>query len=370
MIMLNLTLKNLEIIWICLISISEIIAAQIPCNGSVLLWSKRYNEVAYATTHNGQSFKKSLVHNQDKTITQQLEAGIRAIKMPLWYGCDEQGNRVVCACHGMSKSLLYTMNEQQIVERIPCIWRAQAKKILDDVSPAITATRNALRVAYGEDDGQQGLIPFPHGMFDPACQSFKKICAEVRAFLDTHPYEIITFVLEDFTDNIPLIASDIQESGLFKYVHTQHRDRPWPTLGKLVATGKRMIIFVRSNDTAHYSRYPWIAPLWDYAWDTRFNFSRLADFRHDQVPNRGKESFGQRHSGPQNKLFIVYHFITPFVGGSKKWAKRANRISVLKSRLNKLAQQTGHIPNFVQVDFFEYPNNDIFKVINSLNGIA
>ena len=84
---------------------------------------------------------------------------------------------------------------------------------------------------------------------------------------------------------------------------------------------KRMIIFVRSNDTAHYNCYPWICPLWDYAWDTRFNFSRIGDFKYDKVPNRGKEAFEQRHSGPKNKLFIVYHFITPFAGGAKNGQK-------------------------------------------------
>lgn len=357
------------IVSLCLIQIHVGAVVRIACNGSPLLYSKRYNEVAYATTHNGQSYKKSMVQNQDKTITEQLEAGIRAIKIPLWYGCDEKGNKIVCACHGMSKSLLYCMYERQLIEHIPFFLRAQAKKILDNAAPAITAMRDALRLVYGEHDGTEALIPFPHGMFDPACQPFKNICMEVSAFLENHPHEIVTFILEDFTDNLSLIASDIQKSGLYRYVHTQNIQRPWPTLGALVRSGKRMIIFVRSNDKAQ-SCYPWLAPLWDFAWDTQFSFKRIADFKYDQIPNRGNESFEQRDKGSKNKLFIVYHFITPFAGGSKKWALRANRTSVLKGRLNKLESQTGHIPNFVQVDFFEYPHNDIFKVINSLNGIA
>ena len=173
----NLLLKNL-ISWpLILMPVSAGAVARIACNGSITLSTKRYNEVAYATTHNGQSFKKSLVHNQDKTIMQQLEAGIRAIKIPLWYGSDESGNKVISACHGISKSLLYCMYEQKIVKQVPCIWRTQAKKLLDVAAPAIAAMRDALRLAYGECDGQQGLIPFAHGMFDPACQPFKHICA-------------------------------------------------------------------------------------------------------------------------------------------------------------------------------------------------
>lgn len=342
----------------------------IACNGSVKLACKRYNEVAYATTHNGQSFKESLVQNQDKTITEQLEAGIRALKIPLWYGCDSQGNKIICACHGMSKSLLYYMYEEHIVEHVPCIFKSKAKKIVHDVAPAMKALREALRVAYGEHDGQQGLIPFPHGMFDPACERFKNICTEVKTFLDSHPHEIVTLILEDFTHNISLVAADIQESGLLPYVHIQQQDKPWPTLAAMVNSDKRMVIFVHTQDEVGLRQYPLLCPLWDYVWDTRFSFSRMADFKYDVVPNRGKQAFEQRNALPQNKLFIVYHFITPFAGGSKKWAMKVNKRAVLKQRLSKLTKQTGHMPNFVQVDFFEYPHNDIFKIINDLNGIA
>ncbi len=338
---------------------------QFACNGSPLLASRRYNEVAYATTHNGQSYKNSLVQNQDRTITEQLEAGIRAIKIPLWY----DAQNCLCACHGMSKLLFDSMHEQALLDQIPIFFRSKARKFLDTVRPAITVMQDALHVAYGNNDGQQGLIPFPHGMFDPACQPFKNICVEVRKFLETHSHEIVTFILENFTDNLALIAADIQESGLLDYVHTQDIQKPWPTLRELVRSQKRMIIFVSSGDKGRFLEYPWLMSLWDFAWDTRFNFTRIADFAYDCLPNRGKNAYEQRASVPHNKLFIVYHFITPFAGGSKSWAKRVNRVSVLKKRLQKLAQKTGHIPNFVQVDFFEYPHNDIFKVINCLNGV-
>jgi hypothetical protein len=342
----------------------------IVCNGSAKLAEKRYNEVAYATTHNGQSFKRSLVQNQDKTITEQLEAGIRALKIPLWYGCDDKGNKIVCACHGMSKSLLYYLYEEDLVEHVPYIFKSKVKKVVSEIAPAMKALREALLLAYGEQDSQQGLIPFPHGMFDPACDRFKNICIEIKRFLDAHPCEIVTLIVEDFTNNMPLVAADIQESGLFSYAHRQQEDKPWPTLAAMVKANKRMVIFVRTQDEVRLRQYPWLSPLWNYAWDTRFSFKRMAEFKYDVVPNRGAKSFEQRNTMPYNKLFIVYHFITPFVGGNKKWAMKVNKGSVLKRRLSKLVQQTGHIPNFVQVDFFEYPHNDIFKIINELNGIV
>jgi hypothetical protein len=342
----------------------------VMCDISFPLSGKRYNEVAYATTHNGQSYKKSMVHNQDKTITEQLNAGIRAIKIPLWYGTDEQKKPCICACHGVSKSLLLNIPEQKIIEQVPSIFRDYVQHLINDVRPALQVVQDALRMAYGATDDSYGISSFPHGMFDPACQPFKNICNEVALFLRDHRQEIITLILEDFTENIDLIASDITSSKLNAYIHTQDIQKPWPTLGELVDSDKRLIILICSKNYDRIKEFPWLCPLWDFAWDTQFSFKCFADMRRDSVPNRGKEAFNTRNEYPKNKLFIVYHFITPFVGGDIRWAKRINKYSILKNRLEKLTRMTGHIPNFVQVDFFEYPHNDIFRVINSFNGIA
>jgi len=353
-----------------LISMCCTVCIYIMCNASFPLSTKRYNEVAYATTHNGQSYKKSIIHNQDKTITEQLNAGIRAIKIPLWYGADEQKKTCICACHGISKSLLLNIPEQKIIEQVPLIFREYVQHLINDVRPALQVIQDALRITYGATDDMCGILNFPHGILDPACQPFKNICNEVALFLRNHRQEIVTLILEDFTENIDLIASDISSSELSKYIHTQDIQKPWPTLGELVDSDKRLVILLSSKNYDRIKQYPWLSPLWDFAWDTQFSFKSFAEMRHESVPNRGKEAFSMRHEGPKNKLFIVYHFVTPFVGGDIRWARRINRYSILKKRLEKLAHMTSHIPNFVQVDFFEHPNNDIFRVINSLNGIA
>lgn len=339
------------------------------CNGSARLAHKKYNDVVYAASHNGQSYLPSPVQNQDRTVTQQLEAGIRAIKIPVWYDVDKNGQTIACACHGVSKEILQNIYLGKFTEKIPAIFRPFVKKMMGNLKPFDKLVSDALNVAYGQSDHDRGVIQFKHCIFDPAQKPLQELLAEIRAFVDRHPLEVITIILEDFMGNLPLIAGACITSGLVKYLHVQDKKQPWPTLEQMVITGKRAVIFVKSTEDQPYHVYPWLHYLWDFAFDTEWDFKSLSDMRCDTVPKRGKASFEARNESPRNKLFIVYHFITPLAGGSKRWASRVNKKFVLKNRLDRLARQTGHIPNFVQVDFFEYPYNDIFVVVNELNGI-
>lgn len=338
-------------------------------NGSARLASKRYNEVVYATSHNGQSFLPSMVQNQDRSITEQLEAGIRAFKIPVWYDVDDSGVPTPCACHGISKEIFRNMYLGKFIDKVPMIFRPFVKKIMQDLKPAEKLLADALEVAYGQSDYEHGIIPFKHCVFDPSKVALSELLLEIRAYVDRHPLEIITLILEDYTGNLPLIAGACMTSGIIRYVHVQEIQEPWPTLAQMIQAGKRVVIFIKSKDDAPYHLYPWLHYVWNYAFDTEWDFKSLTDMHSEKVPKRGLEAYNQRNAFPRNKLFIAYHFITPLSGGSKWWASRVNKKFVLKSRLDRLQKETGHIVNFVQVDFFEYPHNDIFVVVNELNGI-
>lgn len=338
-------------------------------HASTKLIHKRYNEIAYPTAHNAQSYKESIVQNQDLSIPEQLEAGIRAFKLPVWYDCDDKGCYYACVCHGLSKELMYSLTEAQILDRVPYLMRSGVKNVLQQLKPMVPMLTDALALAYGQSDQESGMLPFCHRMFDPAAVPLQTICDQIAAFLKKYPREIITLILEDFTYNLPLLAYAFEKTGLIKFAHTQNISQPWPTLAAMIGSNKRLVIFLRSSDNAPYKKFPWMNPLWEYAWDTQWQFSRARDFLKDKIPNRGEKAYELRTADPHNKIFIVYHFITPFAGGSKKWACRVNRARVLKWRLQELQKKTGHIPNFIQVDFFQYPHNDIFRVINEINGV-
>lgn len=68
----------------------KLFCAESQCNGSNTLCTKRYNEVAYLTTHNAYNSKQDgfKFPNQELNITKQLKAGVRALMLDVY---DESG---------------------------------------------------------------------------------------------------------------------------------------------------------------------------------------------------------------------------------------------------------------------------------------
>lgn len=53
------------------------------CNRYDSLCNKRFNEFCQINAHNGSSYKPSSVQDQDRTLTQQMQDGIRSTKLPI-----------------------------------------------------------------------------------------------------------------------------------------------------------------------------------------------------------------------------------------------------------------------------------------------
>ena len=343
----------------------------VRCNGYQELATRRYNKVAYAAAHNGQSHKESDVHNQDQDLFQQLKSGIRAIKIHIWYDKDAEGKSVPFVCHGIDKKYLYELPADKIVEQVPFFYKPFASALLEKIEPVKHIFFDAFEAAYGKDNAT-GLIQFNHCVLDPAARPLKVALSEIKTFLDAHPHEVVTVILEDHTKNLDSIAADFAATQLDQYVHTQDVNVLWPTLQEMIQANKRLVVFLHGEEKLPYEKYPWMHYLWNFAWDTRWEFKNAQDFTDeslDIMPNRGKEAFSKKMV-PDNKIFIVHHFLTEQFGGSKQGAKKVNKKQVIKSRIERLARQANHIPNIIQVDFFQYPNNDIFDMVNELNGVG
>ena len=274
----GLVMKSLGILVIsfCMFGTSLGKGAQAPllCNGYSELCNRPYNKVAYAATHNGQSHIESDVHNQDIDVAQQLHSGIRAIKIHVWYNQDEQGKAIPFVCHGIDKEYLYNAPMEKFFEQVPVFYRPFAKALMEKLEPMKGIVMNAFEAAYGHDNST-GLIPFNHCALDPARRPLVKLLADVRAFLDTHPHEVVTLIVEDHTSNLDLIAADFKNSGLLSYAHTQLLNAPWPTLGQMIKDNKRVVVLLHGQRILEYAKYPWMHYIWTYAWDTPWQFKTL-----------------------------------------------------------------------------------------------
>ena len=337
------------------------------------LLNKRFNEVSFAATHNGQSHEESAVQNQILTLTEQFEQGIRATKIHVWYDKDEKGNCIPFVCHGVTKDMLDGSYLEKVVDKVPRVFQGWARDALKELEPINILVRDACKAAYGDGDGSQGVIQFRHCILDPSRRPLATLLGEVKQFLVTHPQEILTVIVEDHTNNLDQIATDFKVHGLDAFAHTQDIAKEWPTLREMVKSGKRLVILFHGKEDLDYKKYPWLHPIWLFAWDTAWEFqdpSHLNDPKKDIMPKRGQQAYTDRHKGVRNKLFIVHHFVTPLAGGCKKSARKINKKSFLQNRLERLTKSAGQKPNIVQIDFFEHPQHDILDVVCELNGVA
>lgn len=185
------------------------------CNGAVELCARRYDEVAYPTTHNafaaiseGWTFA-----NQTPGIAQQLEDGVRGLMLDVWNF--PAGSHDTWLCHGTC---------------------------------------------------QLGATP---GLREPLVDGLVRI----RTFLDAHPAEVVTLILESYVTAADF-AQAFAASGLLAYAHSHTIGAAWPTLQQMIDAGTRVVVLTDSGGGA----FPWYLPVFTLAFETDFDNQVPADF--------------------------------------------------------------------------------------------
>jgi hypothetical protein len=162
------------------------------CMGAEALCARRYDQVFVAGAHNA---NVSLAYgfpignaNQSRSLTQQLEDGIRHLDLDVDYCLPGQGSGEVCLCHG------------------------------DD-----TCLVSGFRASLGLD--------------------------ELRGWLDAHPSEVLTLNFESYVDYDDLVA-ELTDAGVdadaYRVPHLGENASldPWPySLGNMARRHDRVVIF-------------------------------------------------------------------------------------------------------------------------------
>jgi hypothetical protein len=312
-------------------------ANEISCNGSPKFCSRPYNEMTFLMSHNGQSYKRnwlltflpgSNIHNQTENLEIQLQDGVRAVKMPV-----HQSQGVTYVCHGMGKNL------RKALQRKGCekLWFLSqlCNRWMSDIDPC---------------------------SIDPAAISLVETLGILRSFLEKHPNEIFTFFLEDDASDLNALQVAFEKAGLLPMMHSQDQKAPWPTLLQMIQSGKRLVVFVnREKDLQgkELSNFPKLNSTQYFVWSSPFHFENISQLASDdpQSADVGRLPSKDWNQPPRNKLWLLQHFITPFIAGNEKLAEEANRIDHLKMRTAKYQRVIGSPPNFVSVDFYQLPMN-------------
>ncbi|MGB8330316.1 MAG: PI-PLC domain-containing protein [Polyangiales bacterium] len=176
--------------------------------------------------------------------------------------------------------------------------------------------------------------------------------AEITAFLEANPDEIVSIIFENYITHSQT-AEAFDESGLIDFVYAHELGEPWPTLSELIAADTRLVVFQEKEPQD--PEFPWLMNIWDNAWETPFSFSSPEDLVCDA--NRGN---------PANPLFLLNHFLTGIVGGSAELAEMINYNPLFIDRARQCQDEGNALPNFVAVDFYDI--GDLFEVVDALNG--
>lgn len=173
---------------------------------------------------------------------------------------------------------------------------------------------------------------------------------DIHKFLDEHPYEVLTFVIQDAISPAQTEQA-FKTAGLIDMVYVHEPGTAWPTLYDMIVSGKRIVA------SAEFAGPPpaWYHHFWDIAWDTPYTFAKPEDFTC--APNRGTKG---------NDLFLVNHWLSDPLSTPDR-AKVANEYNLLSSRVKQCRTEGGQIPNFVAVDFYDI--GALFQVVNELNGL-
>jgi hypothetical protein len=304
------------------------------CNGHAELCSRRYEEVAFPATHNAMAAADEpgwFFAEQPDGMVSQLQHGIRVLLIDSWYGQQTSRRGVVA-------------NTDE--ERAAAIREVQRTVGRD-------AVQSALRLRDAFNLRPRGPVrPYLcHGLCELGSTPWLPAMEDVAAWVRSHPRDVVTFFIQDEVSPADT-AQVIRRAGLRPFVHEQRPGEPWPTLGSMITSGRRVVLLMEREGGGR--SYPWLLDGFKWVQDTPFLFRNPAAF--SCAPNRGR---------PDAALFLVNHWITDKVREVSN-ARRVNSRDVLLPRLRECEAERDQLPNFVAVDF--YDRGDLFDVVDTLNG--
>ncbi len=303
------------------------------CNGHRELCDRPYDEVAFAATHNSMTAADEdwYLPEQPTGIVRQLDDGIRVFLIDSWYGQATGHPSVVATAEG---------------SKVAALAEAEATYGPDVVKSALRLRDAASLTPTGP------RIPYLcHSMCELGAVRWDTQMTGVQRWLAAHPREVVTFFIQD--EVTPADTNVVfQTAGLLPYVHTQRHGEPWPTLGQMIDSRRRVVVLMENHGGG--TRYPWLLQGFDWVQDTPFENAKLTDM-----------SCRLERGSPDNPILLVNHWLDG-IRSLVTDARTVNTKGVLLPELRRCERERGQLPNFVAVNF--YDQGDLVSVVDTLNG--
>lgn len=226
----------------------------------------------------------------------------------------------------------------------------------------------------------------------------------VRQWIDAHPYDVVTILLvnSDFVDvnlcempkllqecwhltNLPIDVDPIQNAGLGPYLYLppkvpMHRE-DWPTLGDMILTNKRVVVFMDYN--ANQTQVPYILDEFSQMWETPYsptdiNFPctqqrppGLNSVQQNLVPYLANHNLNlQVNLGSESILIPQYNALDQV--NSVNGVGSNGSVGSLGAMAENCTATWGRAPAWLLVDFYEDGNSmgSVFEVAAKLNNVT
>ena len=181
-------------------------------------------------------------------------------------------------------------------------------------------------------------------------RSLVDVLRDIKLFMDCHPAEVVTLILEAHIDEETTRLA-FEQAELMSYLDMQPTgSQTWPTLETMIRSGRRLVVFTESNAAT----LPWHHRAYDFMWDTDYSNRMPSDFSCDVL--RGSRDHG---------LFLMNHFLTNPVA-SAELSEMVNHNPLLLDRARQCQTESGFLPNFIALDFVD--RGDLVETTEMLNG--
>jgi hypothetical protein len=311
------------------------------CNGYVALCSRPLNDVALAATHNSMAsvtVPRWLFGQQDGTIADQLDEGIRGLLIDTYYGFPSRGG------------------VQTDLESLP----KREVAIRELGKPAVDAALRIRSRLGRQRTGPRGIY-LCHGFCEIGSVSLDSALADLRAFLVSHPAEVVMVINQDEGVSPGDIDRAFRKAGLLDLVYRGPLG-PFPTLRSMIDSNQRLVVMAE-NDAG---TVPWYHLAYASALqETPFRFTSAGALTD---PSRVDASC-RPHRGPASApLFLLNHWVDTTPAPRPSLAAEVNARAALLGRAERCQSIRHRLPNLVAVDF--YRRGDVLGVVNILNGVS
>jgi len=304
------------------------------CNGHVELCDRTYDQVAFPATHNSMSAADGrgwFLAEQPTGVMGQLRDGIRVFLIDSWPGQTTAQPGIIA-------------NSQASRQRALDQARADFGQGVVD---SATRLRDSLNLTpRGE------VEPYLcHALCELGSTEWVPLMRQVKTWMDTHPREVVTFFIQDEVSPKDT-AKVFEQAGLMPFIHQQKAGQPWPTLGQMIDSGRRLVVL---HEHVVDPAVPWILDGKTWVQDTPYAFHSVKDFSCELF--RGEKS---------SPLFLVNHWLSNPRSRIAD-AEVVNAQAVLLPRLKQCQDERDRVPNFVAVD--NYDQGDLVASVDAINGV-